>query len=109
MRKVADFIEELHGQASKEVGNTDQLALTVRYHGEFMRKDLLEYARALPADGQRPGVLRKVALRLQDQESRAAQLATTVKGDAADSLRKMAAATREGHLKLLALARGEPG
>ena len=51
MEKVADFIEELHGLASKEVGNTDQLALTVRYHGEFMRQNLLEYARALfPAE-----------------------------------------------------------
>jgi hypothetical protein len=109
MGRVADFIEELHHQALNEVGNTDQLALTVRYHGEFMQKNLLEYARALPADGQRPIVLREIALRLREQESRATRLATTVPGDAADSLREMAAATRAGHVNLLALAGGEPG
>jgi hypothetical protein len=109
MWKVVDFIDDLHRQARTEVGHTDQLALTVRYHGEFMRKDLLEYARALPADAERPGVLQKIALRLQDQESRAAELASRVKGDAAESLRQMADATREGHLNLLALARGQAG
>jgi hypothetical protein len=74
-----------------------------------MRNNLLEYARALQADDERPVVLEKIALRLQKQESEAEHLAVMTEGDAADSLRAMAAATREGHRHLMALARGEAG
>jgi hypothetical protein len=109
MWKIADFIDDLHRQARSQIGHTDQLALTVRYHQEFMRNSLLEYAQALPADAERPAVLEQIALRLQKQESEAAHMAATTKGDAADSLRQMADATREGHRNLLALVRGEAG
>jgi hypothetical protein len=106
---LARYAEHLVAQARTHPADARRLALTAQFFDDLVRRDLLDRARAVPAQ-QRARVLGRVAERLGRSESEASHLAADLQqkhSPSAPSLLAMAESARAAEQQVRALARGE--
>jgi hypothetical protein len=106
VQALAGLADEVLSQARDPTGDPRHLADLARFYDQLVRSDLLEHASALPAE-ERAAVLGPLVKQLERHESDASRheaslLRKHAPAEAA-SLRVMAAAARNGNLRLRAL------
>jgi hypothetical protein len=109
VRRLRDLADEVLREARANRGDAGRVDEAARFYAQVIRDHLLAHARALPAAEQK-ALLPDVAEQLRRAESEATRLA--VEADSQNritgaSFREIAAAAGDGHLRLLALSRGE--
>lgn len=106
--RLAKLADEIHGEASDLVDNSERLEQWSRFYSRIVGQDLIEQARQLtPQDRQ--AVLTDITLRLAKVESEAMRLATECKTAAprsAAAFQRIALASRKGERDLRHLMNG---
>jgi hypothetical protein len=106
--RLAQLVEELHGEAPSLVDNSEKLELWSQFYVRIVGEHLIEQARQLPAE-DRPAIVEKVAQSLSNTESTASRFAAKLKNAtprSAASFDRIALASRKGERDLRALLKG---
>jgi hypothetical protein len=111
MQVYANAADGLRGKVRERARNAHDLTELASLYDEVVRDGILTQARDLGdlgdlAIADRAALLHPIAERLSETESEASRLATELPA-AAEPLRQIARAARDGNQRLLALARGE--